>query len=91
MRDNVGTGTVVPVFLASGETGCASALGANILRAISRLDLVAFGRQAADTMTELVKHSSPLVVMHANGCEASISWLDNQPGVLIQTFRASVK
>merc|ERR1712136_558049 len=49
VRDNVGTGTVVPGLLASGEAGCASVHGANRLGANSLLDLVVFGRQAADT------------------------------------------
>eukprot|EP00450_Noctiluca_scintillans_P006685 CAMPEP_0194500346 /NCGR_PEP_ID=MMETSP0253-20130528/17876_1 /TAXON_ID=2966 /ORGANISM="Noctiluca scintillans" /LENGTH=53 /DNA_ID=CAMNT_0039342175 /DNA_START=1 /DNA_END=158 /DNA_ORIENTATION=- len=40
VRDNVGTGTVVPGLLASGEAGCASVHGANRLGANSLLDLV---------------------------------------------------
>merc|ERR1712136_569419 len=52
---------------------------------ISLLDLVVFGRQAADTTAELVKPNSPPVVMPANAGEASIARLDkiwNQKGSL---------
>merc|ERR1712136_481323 len=85
VRDNVGTGTVVPGLLASGEAGCASVHGANRLGANSLLDLVVFGRQAADTTAELVKPNRPPVAMPANGGEASIARLDkiwNQKGSL---------
>jgi len=37
------------------QAGCASVHGANRLGANSLLDLVVFGRQAADTTAELVK------------------------------------
>merc|ERR1740138_1984850 len=51
--------TIVPGLLAAGESGCASVHGANRLGANSLLDLVVFGRQAADTTAELVKPNSP--------------------------------
>ena len=41
------------------EASCASVHGANRLGANSLLDLVVFGRQAADTAAELVKPNSP--------------------------------
>merc|ERR1712118_379467 len=50
---------IVPGLLAAGEVGCASVHGANRLGANSLLDLVVFGRQAADTTLELVKPNSP--------------------------------
>merc|ERR1712193_485059 len=46
---------IVPGLLSAGESGCASVHGANRLGANSLLDLVVFGRQAADTTAELVK------------------------------------
>merc|ERR1719160_1364040 len=52
---------IVPGLLAAGESGCASVHGANRLGANSLLDLVVFGRQAADTSAELVKPNSPPV------------------------------
>ena len=49
--------------MASSEAACASFNGANRLGAISLLVLVLFNRQAADTVVELVKPNSPLVVI----------------------------
>merc|ERR1711907_134806 len=58
--------TVVPGLLAAGEAGSASVHGANRLGANSLLDLVVFGRQAADTTAELVKPNSPPIELPAN-------------------------
>merc|ERR1712228_863445 len=68
--------TIVPGLLASGEAGCASVHGANRLGANSLLDLVVFGRQAADTTAELVKPNSPPVQLPANAGQETISRLD---------------
>merc|ERR1739848_231197 len=57
---------VVPGLLSAGESGCASVHGANRLGANSLLDLVVFGRQAADTTAELVKPNSPPIELPAN-------------------------
>jgi len=46
--------------------------GANRLGANSLLDLVVFGRQAADTTAELVKPNSPPVQLPKNAGEATI-------------------
>merc|ERR1711972_1123923 len=67
---------IVPGLLASGEAGCASVHGANRLGANSLLDLVVFGRQAADTTAELVKPNSPPVQLPANAGQETISRLD---------------
>merc|ERR1712012_1167298 len=76
VRDNVGTGTIVPGLLAASESGCASVHGANRLGANSLLDLVVFGRQAADTTAELVKPNSPPVQLPANAGEMTIARMD---------------
>eukprot|EP00913_Durusdinium_trenchii_P019412 g18250.t1 len=68
--------TIVPGLFAAGEAGCASVHGANRLGANSLLDLVVFGRQAADTTAELVKPNSPPVVLPKNAGEASIARMD---------------
>merc|ERR1711972_182528 len=68
--------TIVPGLLAAGESGCASVHGANRLGANSLLDLVVFGRQAADTSAELVKPNSPPIQMPKNAGEASIARMD---------------
>jgi len=67
---------IVPGLLAAGEAGCASVHGANRLGANSLLDLVVFGRQAADTTAELVKPNSPAIKLPANAGEQSIARMD---------------
>merc|ERR1711871_1441397 len=67
---------IISGLLAAGEVGCASVHGANRLGANSLLDLVVFGRQAADTTAELVKPNSPPVAMPKNAGEQSIARLD---------------
>merc|ERR1712232_30955 len=68
--------TIVPGLLASGESGSASVHGANRLGANSLLDLVVFGRQAADTTAELVQPNSPPVQLPKNAGEATIARFD---------------
>merc|ERR1712134_71670 len=67
---------IVPGLLAAGEAGCASVHGANRLGANSLLDLVVFGRQAADTTAELVKPNSPPVSIPAKAGERTIGRMD---------------
>merc|ERR1712060_545672 len=70
------TNVIVPGLLAAGESGSASVHGANRLGANSLLDLVVFGRQAADTTAELVKPNSPPVQLPANAGQETIARLD---------------
>ncbi|MCB9991937.1 MAG: succinate dehydrogenase flavoprotein subunit [Rhodospirillales bacterium] len=49
----------VPGLMAIGEAACVSVHGANRLGSNSLLDLVVFGRAAANTAAELVKPNSP--------------------------------
>merc|ERR1712193_530469 len=67
---------IVPGLLAAGEAGCASGHGANRLGANSLLDLVVFGRQAADTTAELVKPNSPPITLPKNAGEQTIARFD---------------
>merc|ERR1711862_982496 len=67
---------IVPGLLASGESGCASVHGANRLGANSLLDLVVFGRQAADTSAELVKPNSPKVELPRNAGEKTLQRME---------------
>merc|ERR1712224_949539 len=69
---------LVPGLLAAGEAGSASVHGANRLGANSLLDLVVFGRQAADTTAELVKPNSPPIQLPKNAGEQSIARLDEK-------------
>merc|ERR1712157_559047 len=67
---------LVPGLLAAGEAGSASVHGANRLGANSLLDLVVFGRQAADTTAELVKPNSPPIELPKNAGEQMIARMD---------------
>merc|ERR1711935_1232868 len=67
---------IVPGLYAAGEASSASVHGANRLGANSLLDLVVFGRQAADTTAELVKPNSPPIAIPANAGEQTIARLD---------------
>merc|ERR1739845_322173 len=67
---------IVPGLLSAGESGCASVHGANRLGANSLLDLVVFGRQAADTTAELVAPNSPPIQLPANAGEETINRLN---------------
>jgi succinate dehydrogenase (ubiquinone) flavoprotein subunit len=74
---------IVPGLLAAGEAGCASVHGANRLGANSLLDLVVFGRQAADTTAEIVKPNSPKIELPKNAGEQTIQrleWVRNAKG-----------
>merc|ERR1740138_555844 len=68
---------VIGGLLAAGECGSASVHGANRLGANSLLDLVVFGRQAADTTAELVKPNSPPVKIPEKAGERSIKRMDD--------------
>lgn len=67
---------IIEGLLAAGECGSASVHGANRLGANSLLDLVVFGRQAADTTAETVKPNSPPVTIPANAGERTIGRMD---------------
>lgn len=72
-------------LLAAGEVGAASVHGANRLGANSLLDLVVFGRQAADTIAEIVTPNSPPLPMADNAGEESIArfdYLRNKKGTM---------
>merc|ERR1740139_1832864 len=74
MRD--ASNNIVPGLYAAGESSSASVHGANRLGANSLLDLVVFGRQAADTTAELVKPNTAPVKLPANAGEAAIARMD---------------
>merc|ERR1712222_163495 len=74
--DENGNDQIVPGLLAAGEAGSASVHGANRLGANSLLDLVVFGRQAADTTAELVKPNSPPVALPGDAGEKTLARLD---------------
>ncbi len=54
-----GEDVIVPGLFAAGEAACASVHGANRLGANSLLDIVAFGRMAANTTKQMLKPNTP--------------------------------
>lgn len=52
--DEKGNDKIIPGLLAAGEAACASVHGANRLGANSLLDIVVFGKQAANTIKEVI-------------------------------------
>jgi succinate dehydrogenase / fumarate reductase flavoprotein subunit len=66
---------VVPGLMAIGEAACVSVHGANRLGSNSLLDLVVFGRAAAQRAAELVRPGAPHKPL-ANGADAALDRLD---------------
>src|SRR5699024_7396013 len=60
---------IVPGLMAVGETGCVSVHGANRLGSNSLLDLVVFGRAAAQRTAELVEPGKSVPVGDAKASE----------------------
>lgn len=67
---------IVPGLYAAGEAGCASVHGANRLGANSLLDIVVFGRAAANHVASTSKPGLPHKPLAANAGEASIANVD---------------
>jgi succinate dehydrogenase (ubiquinone) flavoprotein subunit len=66
----------VPGLFAAGEAACASVHGANRLGANSLLDIVVFGRAAANRIGELVKPGAPQPELPAAAGDESVARLD---------------
>jgi succinate dehydrogenase (ubiquinone) flavoprotein subunit len=72
-----GEDEVIPGLYSAGENACASVHGANRLGANSLLDLVVFGRAAAETIKEISKPGENLAPFaDANAGEAAVANLD---------------
>jgi succinate dehydrogenase / fumarate reductase flavoprotein subunit len=68
--------TVVPGLMAIGEAACVSVHGANRLGSNSLLDIIVFGRAAANTAAEQIKPGSPHKPLPAGAGEAAVTRLD---------------
>jgi succinate dehydrogenase (ubiquinone) flavoprotein subunit len=71
-----GQDVIIEGLSAAGEAGCASVHGANRLGANSLLDLVIFGRRAAQTVKELYKPGQAQKELPKGAGEESIAKLD---------------
>jgi succinate dehydrogenase / fumarate reductase flavoprotein subunit len=69
---------VIPGLMAVGEAACVSVHGANRLGSNSLLDLVVFGRAAADRCAEIVKPNAPHPKLPGDAGEAALDWLDSR-------------
>jgi succinate dehydrogenase / fumarate reductase flavoprotein subunit len=67
---------VVPGLMAIGEAACVSVHGANRLGSNSLLDLVVFGRAAANRAAELVKPGSKVAAPAKDSADLSLTRLD---------------
>src|SRR5437667_10234651 len=67
---------VVPGLMAIGEAACVSVHGATRLGTNSLLDLVVFGRAAAERAAEIVEPGSPPDFLPPSATEAAIARLD---------------
>ncbi|MDA1090815.1 MAG: succinate dehydrogenase flavoprotein subunit [Proteobacteria bacterium] len=67
---------IAPGLMAVGECACASVHGANRLGTNSLLDLVVFGRAAADKTAELVMPGAALQPLAADSADRAIDRLD---------------
>ncbi|MEX2523624.1 MAG: succinate dehydrogenase flavoprotein subunit [Gammaproteobacteria bacterium] len=68
--------SVVPGLMAIGEAACVSVHGANRLGSNSLLDLVVFGRAAANRAAELIKPGTPHSPLPAGAGDAVVARLD---------------
>jgi len=69
--------SVVPGLMAAGEAACVSVHGANRLGSNSLLDLVIFGRAAAERSAEVVDAGATLAPLSNGALDKSLDWFDH--------------
>lgn len=69
---------IVPGLMAVGEAACVSVHGANRLGSNSLLDLVVFGRAAADRCAETLTPGAKQAEMSPDAGENALDWLDKR-------------
>lgn len=67
---------MVPGLMAIGEAACVSVHGANRLGSNSLLDLVVFGRSAAQRCAEIIKPGMAHSPLKADACDAALARFD---------------
>jgi len=67
---------ICPGLMAIGEVACVSVHGANRLGCNSLLDIVVFGRAAAERCAELIKPGSSQKPLPPDAGESALAWLD---------------
>ena len=71
-----GSSSSVPGLMAIGEAACVSVHGANRLGSNSLLDLIVFGRAAAQRTVEVVQHNAPHAPVDKSKTDAIVTRLD---------------
>ena len=69
---------VVPGLMAVGEAACVSVHGANRLGSNSLLDLVVFGRAAADRCAAILTPGAKQAELSSDSSEKALHWLDER-------------
>src|SRR4029078_3196782 len=69
---------VVPGIMAIGEAACVSVHGANRLGSNSLLDLVVFGKAAADHCAETMKPGAAVRPVTNGAVDKSLAWFDGR-------------
>jgi len=68
--------SIVPGLMAIGEAACVSVHGANRLGSNSLLDLIVFGRSAANRCAELIKPNMPHSPLKEGACDKALARFD---------------
>ena len=69
---------IIPGLMAVGEAACVSVHGANRLGSNSLLDLVVFGRAAADRCAEILMPGAKQQDLPGDAGESALDWLDSR-------------
>jgi len=69
---------IIPGLMAVGEAACVSVHGANRLGSNSLLDLVVFGRAAAERCAEVVQPNSRHPELPGDAGQSALDWLDRR-------------
>jgi len=83
--------SVVPGLMSVGEAACVSVHGANRLGSNSLLDLVVFGRAAAQRCAEIVEAGAPHKPMQNGVLDKSLDWFDRLRHAKGETPTAAIR
>ena len=83
--------SVVPGLMSVGEGACVSVHGANRLGSNSLLDLVVFGRAAAQRCAEIVEAGAPHKPMQNGVLDKSLDWFDRLRHAKGETPTAAIR
>jgi len=82
---------IVPGLMAAGEAACVSVHGANRLGSNSLLDLVVFGKAAAERAAEVVTAGAPHKALPGDILDKSFGWFDRMRNASGSESTASIR